>query len=264
MTAVLLGSHVDGPDTAPPLVLLGSLGGTADIWSPVLPALSEPFRVIRIDHQGHGASDPAPPRESVALEELAPDVLETLDALGLRKVHLAGMSFGGMVALWIAINRPERVERLTLLFTSAYLPPPESWYARAASVRASGMPSISEAVVSRWVTPGLASRDPSVAERLRTALETVDPESYAQCCTAIAAMDQRPNLSRVSAPALVLGGTEDHSTPLEHAQVLADGIPAARLEVVPGVAHIGVVERPAAIAQLMLEHFTVDTDGAAR
>ena len=178
--------RADGPHGAPTLVLLHSIGTTNDVWTPCLGTLAEHFRVVRIEARGHGDS-PASPR-GAQLADLGADVLAVLDELGLGRVHFAGLSLGGMTAMWLAIHHPERVGRLALLCTSAYLPPAQGWLDRAATVRADGMDAIADAVVAGWITPPLAARDPALVSRLRGVLPSVDVESYAQCCVALAGL----------------------------------------------------------------------------
>jgi 3-oxoadipate enol-lactonase/4-carboxymuconolactone decarboxylase len=83
----------------------------------------------------------------------------------------------------------------------------------------------------------------------------VDPESYAQCCEALAAVDLRADLGRVAAPTLVIAGADDPAAPPETLRAIADAIPGARLQVLASAAHIATVEQPAAIAQALLAHF---------
>ncbi|MBE7188502.1 MAG: alpha/beta fold hydrolase, partial [Jatrophihabitans endophyticus] len=194
------------------------------MWTPCLGPLVEDFRVIRIDTSGHGGSPPAPADESTTIADLAGDVVAVLDALGLERVALAGLSLGGMVGMWLAIHHPERVSRLALLCTSAQLGPASFWTDRAASVRAGGMSSIGAAVVARWITPGLAGRDPALLASLQQMVESVDAESYAQCCEAIAAMDQLADLGRIAAPTLVIGGADDPATPVAHQRAIVERI----------------------------------------
>jgi 3-oxoadipate enol-lactonase/4-carboxymuconolactone decarboxylase len=92
----------------------------------------------------------------------------------------------------------------------------------------------------------------------------VDPESYAQCCQAIAGMDLRADLGRISAPALVIGGADDPATPPDHARVIADGIAGSRLEILDEAAHLATVEQPGRIAQLLLQHFGIGPGYATR
>jgi 3-oxoadipate enol-lactonase / 4-carboxymuconolactone decarboxylase len=252
---VKLHARVDGPDEAPPLVLLASVGGTTQMWTPVLGPLVEQFRVVRIDHRGHGDSPAARPSLPCSIADLADDVVDTLDEVGIDRADIAGISLGGMTGMWLAVHRPERVKRLALLCTSAYLPPAQGWLDRASAVRTGGMAAIVEPVVARWITAELADRDAELLAALKAMLAGVEPESYAQCCEAIAAMDLRPDLARIAAPTLVLAADHDTATPIEHARTVAAGIPDARLATVERAAHIATVEQPGHIASLLLEHF---------
>ena len=261
MTA--LAWRIDGPSGAPVLVLLNSVGSTTEMWTPCLAPLAEHFRVVRVDARGHGASPPAAPGGSTTLADLGHDVLAVLDELGVERAHFAGLSLGGMTAMWLAIHHPQRVARLALLCTSAYLPPAQAWLDRAASVRRDGMAAIADERVRLWVTPPLAGRDPELVIRLRTMIAGVDAESYAQCCEAIAAMDLRPDLGRIAAATLVVAGRQDLATPPEHARVITDGVAGGRLEVLDPAAHVATVEQPGAIADLLLGHFAAGATLAA-
>jgi 3-oxoadipate enol-lactonase / 4-carboxymuconolactone decarboxylase len=247
--------QIDGPDGAPVLVLLSSIGATSEMWAPVLAPLTEQFRVVRIDTRGHGASPPAVAGGSTTIEDLGRDVLAVLDELSTDRVHLAGLSLGGMTAIWIAIHHPERIARLALLCTSSHVPPARSWLDRAATVRRDGMAAIAEERVRLWVTPAFAAANPDVVARFRAMIVAVDAESYAQCCEAIAAMDQRADLARIAAPTLVIAGRQDEAMPRPHAQLIVDSIAGAQLEVVDPAAHIPTAEQPGAIAELLLRHF---------
>jgi 3-oxoadipate enol-lactonase / 4-carboxymuconolactone decarboxylase len=250
-----IGWRIDGPDGAPALVLLNSIGTTSDMWTPVIGPLAEQFRVVRIDHRGHGRSSPSPAGRRCAVADIAGDVLAVLEELRLERVHLAGLSLGGMTGMWLAVHRPERISRLALLCTSAYLPPAGGWRDRAAVVRAEGTRAIADAVVARWVTPELAGRDPELVGQLRTMLSSVDAESYAQCCEAIASMDLRADLDRIAAPTMVLAAMQDPATPPEHAELIAGGVAHCRLDVLDHAAHVATFEQPGRIAALLLEHF---------
>lgn len=248
-----LAYDLTGPPDAPVLVLGGSLGTTRAMWQPQLDALTTGFRVLRYDHLGHGES-PVPPGP-YRVEELGRHVLRLLDQLDLARVRYAGLSLGGMVGMWLAAHHPERVDRLGLLCTSAYLPPAEGWLLRARTVRAEGTASVADAVVARWFTPRFAERQPKVVQRLKATFGTLPAEGYAGCCEAIAALDLRPVLPRITAPTLVIAGADDPATPPAHGQAIADAVPGARIEVLPGAAHLASVERPDAVNDLLLEHF---------
>jgi 3-oxoadipate enol-lactonase len=250
-----LGYDIHGPAGAPALVLGSSLGATRRMWDPQLPALTARFRVIRYDHLGHGESDVPP--GPYTIETLTSELAGLLDELGVERVCAGGVSLGGMVALQLAATMPERVDRIAVVCSSAYLPPSRSWLDRAAAVRSGGMAAVADAVFQRWFTPAFAGSGP--ARELYEEMTRVPAEGYAACCEAIAAMDLRPVLADVKAPTLVVAGADDPATPVEHAQTVVEGIASAgtpvRLKVVDGAAHLGSVERPEEVTRLLLEHF---------
>jgi 3-oxoadipate enol-lactonase / 4-carboxymuconolactone decarboxylase len=250
--------RTDGPDSGPVLVLLNSIGTTSDMWTPVVGPLAEQFRVVRIDHRGHGSSTASPSLADgteCTLADLAADVVAVLDRLRIDRVDLAGTSLGGMVGMWLAAHRPERIARLALICTSSFLPPASGWRDRAATVRSNGTFTIAAAVVARWVTPALATRDGELVDGLRAMMGSIDAESYAQCCEAIASMDLRDDLARIAAPTLVVAGADDSAIPREHAELIAEAVARARLEVLAPAAHLPTYEQPGELASLLLDHF---------
>jgi 3-oxoadipate enol-lactonase len=156
-----------------------------------------------------------------------------------------------MVGMWLAAHHPDRVERLTLICTSAYLPPAEGWLQRAEAVRERGTASIVDGVVARWFTPAFPTRHPDVVASLVDGFRAIPDEGYAGCCEAIAAMDLRPVLHRISAPTLVIAGAEDPAAPPTHGQAIAAGIPGARFEVLPNASHLASVEQSEAVTALL-------------
>ena len=252
---VKLSASVAGPPGAPVLVLGNSLGTTSELWERQLGPLSRRFRVLRYEHRGHGRS-PAPPGP-YSIADLGGDVLALLDELGVGTASYCGVSLGGMVGMWLAANAPDRIERLALCCTSAFLPPAQLWRDRAAAVRSGGLASISRQVVGRWFTPGYQAAHPGTVAGFVTAMEQdVAPEGYAGCCDAIAAMDLRPLLGSVRAPALVVAGAEDPATPPWHGAVIAATIPGARLRVIRGAAHLANVSSAAEVTAALLANLT--------
>ena len=235
MTPIDVHYEVAGPEGAPVLVLSNSLGSTTAMWDPQAPVLAERLRVVRYDHRGHGGS-PVPPGP-YELADLGADAL----------------SLGGMVGMWLAINAPERIDRLVLCCTSARLRPPEMWADRAATVRAEGVEAIADAGIGRWLTPGFVAREPEAAAAVRAMLVATPDEGYAGCCAAIEHMDLVPQLGGIRAPTLVIAGAEDPATPPEHGERIAAGVPGARLELVDA-AHLATIEQPAAMTDLIAGH----------
>jgi 3-oxoadipate enol-lactonase len=250
-SAVDVHYEIAGRDDAPTLVLSNSLGSTTAMWDPQVPALAERLRVVRYDHRGHGGS-PVPPAP-YELADLGADALRLLDRLGVERAHWCGLSLGGMVGMWMAVNAPERIDRLVLCCTSAQLGPASMWADRAATVRAEGVEAIADAGIARWLTAGFIEREPETAAAVRAMLAATPAEGYAACCGVIEHMDLLPELGAVRAPTLVIAATQDPATPPEHAERIAARIPGARLELVDA-AHLATIEQPAAMTELIAGH----------
>jgi 3-oxoadipate enol-lactonase len=250
MTA--LHHELSGPADAPVVVLSHALGATSAIWDAQEPALAERFRVLRYDLRGHGRS-PVPDAPTT-LAELGGDVTELLDGLGVERASLVGVSLGGMISLWLAAFRPERVERLVVACTSAQLGTPESWRERADLVRAEGTGAVADAVVGRWFTAAFAAAEPARVRAYRDGIAATPAAGYAGLCHAIETMDLRADLGRVEAPTLVVAGAEDPSTPPDHGRAIADRIRGASLLVLGRAAHLANVEQPDAFNRALLAH----------
>jgi 3-oxoadipate enol-lactonase len=241
-----------GPDDAPVLVLSNSLGTTQDLWAKQLPLLTERFRVLTYDHPGHGASDL--PEERPTVESLTSSLVTLLDALHIERVSLCGVSLGGMVGMMLALEEPERVDRLVLACTAAYVGPPEGWVERARIVRTRGMEAVADTVVGRWFTPELEDEEPETVARFRAMLAATPPEGYARCCEALGAWDARERVSAIAVPVLVVAGEDDPAIPMEQVRLVASRVPGARLRVLQRASHLANVERAEAFTNAVLEH----------
>src|SRR5690349_24697372 len=114
---IRLAYQIDGPEDAPVLVLVNSLGTNLHMWEPQMAQFSRALRVVRYDCRGHGASEA--PVEAYTMEQLGRDLLGLLDVLQIERANICGLSLGGVVALWLAANAPERVARAVLADTAA-------------------------------------------------------------------------------------------------------------------------------------------------
>jgi 3-oxoadipate enol-lactonase len=242
--------RIDGQ--GPALVLANSLGTTWELWDAQVPTLAEDFRVIRFDHPGHGRSPI--PDAPVTVGSLADDVVELLDTLELERVSFCGLSLGGMVGMALALRAPERLDRLVLTCTAAYLGPADGWSERARVVRGRGTAAIAEAVLARWFTERFRDENAATVARFREMLEAIPSEGYAACCEAISRWDARSEVSAIRAPTLVISGADDVATPVEDGAFLADAIPGAELALLPECAHLANVEQPTLFARTLLHH----------
>ncbi|MBR7194163.1 MULTISPECIES: 3-oxoadipate enol-lactonase [unclassified Gordonia (in: high G+C Gram-positive bacteria)] len=243
---------VTGRPDGPAVVLSNSLGSTHRMWDSQVAALEERFRVVRYDTRGHGDS-PVPPGP-YSIDELADDVIALLDRFDLERAHLVGLSLGGMTMMRVAARNPERVDRLALLCTAAYLPPAQGWTDRAALVRADGTSAVAAAVVQRWFTPGYLAANTEARQQFEAMVAATPAEGYAACCEAIAAMDQRSDLSSIIAPTLAIAGADDPATPPDLLRDIVDAVPNGRLLVVPDSAHLANAEQADTITPALIEH----------
>ncbi|MBT2510522.1 3-oxoadipate enol-lactonase [Streptomyces sp. ISL-98] len=245
----LLHHLAEGPATAPPLVLGPSLGTSTALWDAVAPGLSAAHRVVRWDLPGHGGSpaDLIGPGATVA--DLAGLVLDLADSLGVDRFSYAGVSLGGAVGLWLAAHRPDRIDRLAVVCSSAHFGDATPWRERAALVRREGTGPVAMTAAARWFTPGFTV--PGLVDDLRR----TDAEAYAACCDALATYDVRDVLSSINAPTLVIAGRDDPATPPVHSRELADAVPGAALTELAHASHLAPAERPDAVRAALCAHF---------
>ena len=232
----------DGPELAPVLVLTHALGANHTMWDPNIAALSRDLRVLRYDSRGHGLSDVEPGPYTVEL--LARDVVELLDAVRVARASYCGLSLGGMTGMWLGANAADRIDRLVLANTAAHLANPGPMNERIAAVRADGMQAVAETMIERWFTPTFRSAEPAAADRVRKMLLATPPAGYIAACQAVRAMDMRPLLGRIRVPTLVIAGTEDPATPIDHGRNLRDQIAGSRW-VELAAAHVSNIEAAA-------------------
>ena len=230
----------DGPEDAPVVALVNALGADMRMWDDQVPALTERFRVLRYEMPG---------RDSI--EGLGRDVLALLDETGLEWVSLCGVSLGGMIALWVASEAPERVDRLAACCTSAKIGTPEFWNERVQAIRDGGIDVVVEGSLERWLTPAAGE---GVVGRVREMLLGTDPEQYIACSIAVRDMDLHERLRSIRARTVVVAGADDPSTPPEDGRAIAEAIPGARFECLQGVRHLPNIEQPEMFNATLMEH----------
>ncbi len=237
--------RLQGAADKPVIVMLNSIGTDYTLYDDVAPKLVNDFQLLRIDTRGHGASDA--PTGDYTLDLLADDVLAVMDAAGVKKAILCGISLGGMMAMKIALKAPSRVEALILAFTSSVMDP-AFWIKRVSDVRANGMASIADAAISRLFSEEFFKADKTAINTARNVLVTMSGDGYAGCGAAIRDMNLLPDLPTISVPTLVLGGDMDTATPFEgNGDKIAAAIPGAQSAVLHA-GHLGSTENPEAFA----------------
>ncbi|PZP40544.1 MAG: 3-oxoadipate enol-lactonase [Azospirillum brasilense] len=258
---IRLHARIDG-SAGPWIVLSNSLGCTLEMWDAQVEALRGRYRILRYDTRGHGRSETVPGPYS--MEMLADDLLGLMDAAGVERTFLAGLSMGGMLAQVAALKAPERFLGLVLADTTSRYGPEvaEFWAGRARTALTEGLEPISRGTPARWFTPGFVERHPQIVERYREMLLSNNPVGYAGCCAAIPRIDVTDRLGQLSLPACVIVGEQDPSTTPAHARRIAEALPGAELVILPDAAHLSNVEQPEAFGDVLtrfLAHHTPAT-----
>lgn len=244
-----------GPETAPVVCFTHSLASDSGMWAEQLPPLlAAGFRVLRLDMRGHGGSSPVAGDYSMAA--LADDVAAALDALGIGKVHLVGLSIGGMLGQAFAIAHGGRLASLMLCDTAPQSPPgaKEAWGPRMETVRKAGsLVPLADPTMERWFTDAFKPRNPARWKQIHATIAGTTPAGYLGCAAAIMDFDFVPDLPKVKTPTLVVCGDEDPGTPPAGNKRIAELVPGGRYEGIPGARHFPNVEQPEVFNRIMMD-----------
>jgi pimeloyl-ACP methyl ester carboxylesterase len=248
----------------PAVLLIHGVGARLDNWDGVVAALDGRFTTIRFDLRGHGESSKPPGPYSTAL--FAQDARALLDHLGITRCHVAGHSLGATIALRLALDTPDRVERLALLSAAAGRTEEERQRVmeRLAIVE-HGIPGEHfRRSLPRWFSDEFRRANPEVLERYATRNMENDPRAYAAAYHVLATSDLADEAARVRAPTLVVTGEGDIGSNPRMARLLHARIPGSRLEILPGLRHAILIEAPALVAELLAGFFAGAPTGAVQ
>jgi 3-oxoadipate enol-lactonase len=230
--------------TGPAVILLHCLGVDHRLWDIAAPNLSDFFETLSYDFAGHGASPT--PQTGYSIEDLAEQLAEIVRAQSLGKLHVCGISLGGLVAQQFAAHYPEFVEKLVLVDTTpCYTGEMQSvWRERAATARQRGVGVMIDHLLQVWFTPAFIAANGPAVSYVRKCFEAASGEGYALACEALAAADLRPILGSIAAPTLVVCGREDLPSFIDAAHLLSREIRKAELLWLEPARHASILERP--------------------
>lgn len=230
----------------PALVLLHGFTQDSRVWRPQLESLSEKFTVIAWDAPGAGHS-PDPP-DTFEIDDWADCLASFLDAIGVQRAHILGLSWGGFLAQEFYRRYSERV--LSLVLTDTYagwtgsLPKPVPEERLAACLRDASLPP--NEFVPKYL-PGMFSDSPTqeCRDELAGIMSEFHPMGFRMMAKALAQGDTRDLLPNIRVPTLLVWGNADKRSPMSVAYQLRDAIPGARLAVIPEAGHVSNLEKPA-------------------
>lgn len=262
--------HIDGIDIAyerlgsgPPLLLLTGLGGVGRAWGSHIERFAARFTTLAPDHRGTGAS--SRPETGYTIEALAADMSGLVRHIGRGPAHVVGSSTGGAIAQVMALDHPDTVASMTLVSSWAG---PDPYFSNQFAVRQSillrqGVDAYTRSSSLFLFAPSFAAANPDAVEAWieRATAHPGDPEIMSRRIEMILAHDQRDRLAAISVPTLVIVGDEDICTPPFASRELAESIPGAALEVLPG-GHLIHLERPETFAAVVSAFLADAVSGA--
>jgi pimeloyl-ACP methyl ester carboxylesterase len=245
-----------------PMLLIQGLGTDSRGWALQRMAFGRRYRCYAVDNRGVGRSGRPP--GPYDLSEMARDALAVLDAEGVDRAHVVGASMGGVIAQIIGVLHPERVRSLVLACTSCRHHPwrRELFQEWADAVEAGGISALGTDAMRWLIGPRLRKRFGMWVNLLARILLQQPRETFvAQVQAILNASDElRFELKHVTAPTLVITGSQDSLTPIGDAEELAEMIPHARLVELRGAAHGLMVEAPNAFNAAVLDFLDESTD----
>ncbi len=237
-----------------PLLMIMGLGAASVLWWRTRPALARRYRTVAFDNRGVGRSEvPAGP---YSMAVMASDAAAVLDAAGVERAHIFGLSMGGMIAQEFALQYPQRVVSLILGCTAAGGPHAvraEAEVTRVLTARATMTPEEAEnafiPILYDVATP--RERIDEDLEKRRAWFAT--PQGYSAQLQAIFAWQSYDRLPQITAPTLVIHGANDRLVPPGNGELIASRIPGARLVLIPGANHLFTTDQPELAHRAVIE-----------
>lgn len=243
-------------------VLMPGLGtAVTGTWDAAAQHLDPETHVLALDLPGHGCSpawrDDVDRDAEPSLAQLAhavhTEVTEALKQTGLAGLptHFAGISLAGALALQLGLMHAQAFSSVAVVCSAAKIGEPAAWRQRAAAVRTEGTEQLVEGSVARWFAPDFPEAQPAVVEELVSTLRSVDAESYARLCEALAGFDLTHRLDELTVPVLAIAGEHDEVTTPQDAAAIGSGVGRSEVHVLSGAAHQAPTERPEQVAALL-------------
>jgi (E)-2-((N-methylformamido)methylene)succinate hydrolase len=236
-----------------PVLLIHGVGADGASWDAIASALAGEFRVIRLDLRGHGRSGHIV--GDCSLDDFVRDVIDVLNACGIAQAHVAGFSLGGMIAQALALQHPDRVNRLVLLSAVAGRTEEERERVRQRLeiLRTQGVAAITSAAQERWFTPDFIARHPEQVSARMAQLQQNHAPSYAAAYTVFSLSDVGDRLHAIRHPTLIATGEHDVGSNTRMARFMRAQIAGSKLRILPGLRHSVLVEAPDLITSLLRE-----------
>jgi 3-oxoadipate enol-lactonase len=244
--------ELHGTEGKPVVLFLHGLGSSVRDWELQVPAFSQDYRVLLIDMRGHGRSDKPIPQYTMPI--FASDVVGVMDSLKIEKVHIVGISMGGMIAFQLAVDCPERIQSLCIVNSGPAvilrsLQDRFAIYMRFVIVRLMGMRKMGAVIAPKLFV------DAEQEELRQLFIERWaenDPRAYLNALRAIVGWTVEERIGENSIPTLIAVSDQDY-TPVSLKEAYMPKLRNARLTIIPNAHHAVSSERPEAFNQVIME-----------
>jgi 3-oxoadipate enol-lactonase len=237
-----------------PVVFLHAFPLDRTMWAPQTSALAEGWRCLTVDTRGFGESIADGP---FSVDEYADDVVAVLEAAGIARAVIVGLSMGGYVAFALWRRAPERVRALVLADTRAGADTPETRERRQELIelaRTHGVAPIVDRQIVGLLGKTTRERRADIEGSVRAiAMNSTVDGIVGALAALLGRPDSTPTLATVTVPSLIVVGDEDVLTPPKEARAMHAAMPGSRLEVLARAGHLSSMERPAAFNAVLSE-----------
>ena len=237
------------PTRHPTVILIHGLGGTLNIWDPIVSVLEHRFSVLRYDLRGHGQSDV--PAGDWSLEDFVSDLESIFNNESVPYAHLVGFSLGGLIVQQFALSYPDRVGQLTILSAVAGRTNAERQHVqeRIRNLEKGDLNTNIELALERWFSPEFRQDHPERVQKRIAELRATSPAGYFQAYRVFVLSDLAEHLSQIQCETLVMTGEHDPGSNVRMARLIHESIPNSQLEILPNLRHSVLVESPQLIAE---------------
>jgi 3-oxoadipate enol-lactonase len=247
---------IDGPEGAPWVTFITGITNDTTMWDDHVPALSENFRLLRLDSRGHGGSDATSPPYS--FDQLTGDVVAVWDALGVDRSHVAGIGLGGMTTIALALEYPNRVSAIVPTACRVELIPEYAgiWQPMIEKSSEGGIDAIVDITASRWFPEEFRDANPDRMADVRAMIRRTSLDGYHGCIGALLTVGFGDRLAEIRMPALFVSGALDFiGGPSDVMRDMAQTVQDGQHIELPGAGHICNIANPRAYDSALLDFF---------
>lgn len=239
----------------PPVLLLHGMGADRLLWNAVATPLAAEFHILAPDLRGHGAT-PVPSGSTFTLAEMEADVLRLLDQRSLETVHLVGHSAGGLLALRMALDHPERIRSLIVVCGAAYFDNHarsivDRWWSTYAE---EGPDALALRFLKDLYYPDWVEAHMDVVDQIYEEVNHRDYSAAVAWGRSLKTFDERNSITAIRKPTLIVQAMDDQVMDASHGRILRQSIPGSLIRILAQTGHMVPIERPTELADAISEH----------